>query len=357
MNIMQGESATIVYATVNATTVSVNNGVGNVPPSGSFVVSPTTNTTYTITATNTGGSTTCNVTVQVTPGTAPRIIRFTANPTTIDQGGTSTLVWQVENATTVSIAPTVGTVALIGTSDVKPQQTTTYTLTATNNFGSVTATATVTVNVPVTPPPGGGGQNVMISSFTANPPVSPSPGSPVVLTCLATNATSVTINGVGPVNSAGQVTVNPQQTTTYTCSAAGQGGPATATVTVTVTPTQPPPTQPPPVISVGGLNGLTCSATAAPAAGSGAMFVCETVVRQVTLDLSQSTSPSGSTPLTFLTTPQNIRSAVLNPTSAQPTVQLGEQFGDYFFNVTVTDAKGNVSTAIVDIRLVVTRVP
>lgn len=356
MNIMQGESATILYATVNATMVSVSNGVGNVPPNGSFVVTPTATTTYTITASNTGGSTSCNVTVQVTPGTAPRIIRFTANPTTIDQGGTSTLVWQVENATTVSISPTVGSVPLIGTSDVKPTQTTTYTLTATNNFGSVSATATVTVNT--TPPPPPPGQNVMISSFTANPPVSPSPGAPVVLTCIASNATSVTINGVGPVNSAGQVTVNPQTTTTYTCTAAGNGGPATATVTVQVTPNQPPPPPvTPPVIVVGGLNGLTCSSPATVVGSTGATFVCQTVVRQVTLDLSQSTSPSGATPLSYLTVSQSGQSAVLNPTSPQPTVQLGEQFGDYFFSVTVTDNKGNKSTATVDIQLVVTRVP
>ena len=355
MNIMQGESATIVYATVNATSVSVNNGVGSVQPNGSFVVSPTATTSYVLTAMGAGGSTaSCNVTVQVTPGTAPRIIRFTANPMTITSGATSTLVWQVENATTVSIAPTVGTVQLVGTADVTPTQTTTYTLTATNSFGTVTATATVTVTTGGgTPPPG---QNVTISSFTANPPVSPSPGSPVVLTCIAANATSVTINGVGPVNSSGSVTVNPTQTTTYTCTAAGTGGPATATVTVTVTQTTPPPNQPPPVIVVGGLNGLSCSAPAV-SSGSGGTYVCQTVVRQVTLDLSQSSSPSGATPLSYLTTSNNTSAAVLNPTSPQPTVQLGEQFGDYLFTVTVTDSKGNRSTATVDIQLVVTRVP
>jgi hypothetical protein len=292
----------------------------------------------------------------VTAGTAPQIIRFTANPTTINQGATSTLVWQVQNANTVTITPTLNGVPLIGTGDVTPAQTTTYTLTAVNNFGQVSATATVTV-IPATttpPPP----VNVAITSFTANPPTSPAPGSPVVLTCIATNATSVSINGVGPVNSANQVTVNPQVTTTYTCTATGTGPPATATVTVPVTQTTtPPPVTPPPTIVVTGLSGLTCSATAAPAAGSGATFVCDTVVRQVTIDLSQSTSSAGNTPLSFLTTSQSSQAAVLNATSPQPTVQLGEQFGDYFFTVTVTDSKGNKSTATVDIRLVVTRVP
>jgi hypothetical protein len=291
----------------------------------------------------------------VTPGTAPRIIRFTANPATITKGATSTLVWQVENATTVTITPDLNTVPLIGTQDVTPQQTITYTLTATNNFGNVSATATITVTTPPPPPPPV--TNVAITSFTANPPTSPTPGAPVVLTCIATNATGVAINGVGPVNGSNQVTVNPQTTTTYTCTALGNGPPATATVTVQVTPVTPPPPPPPPVIVIGGLNGVTCSTPAVASGGSQATFVCQTVVRQVQLDLSQSTSPAGNTPLTFLTTSQNTRSAVLTPTSSKPTVQLGEQFGDYIFTVVVTDSKGQQATATVDIQLVVSRIP
>ena len=197
MNIIQGESATIVYATVNATSVTVSNGVGSVSTNGSFVVSPTTTTSYTITAANAGGSTTCSVSVQVTPDAAPQIIRFTANPTSITHGATSTLVWQVQNATTVTITPGINSVPLIGTQDVTPQQTQTYTLTATNSYGSVNATATITVTPP-TPPPVNNPPS--ITSFTANPPVSPSPGSPVVLTCLAKNASSVSVSVVAPAS-------------------------------------------------------------------------------------------------------------------------------------------------------------
>ena len=39
-----------------------------------------------------------------------------------------------------------------------------------------------------------------------------------------------------------------------------------------------------------------------------------------------------------------------------PTVQVAELFGDYFFDVTVTDSKGNKTTLPVDVQLVVTRV-
>ena len=148
--------------------------------------------------------------------------------------------------------------------------------------------------------------------------------------------------------------MNPQQTTTYQCTATGSvGPPATASVTVQVTPAT---TTPPPTIIVGGLSGLTCSAPTAPG-NVHATYVCQTVVRQVQINLSQSTSPAGNTPLTYLTASQNSAAAVLGATSAEPIVQLGEQFGDYFFTVVVTDSKGNQATATVDIELAVTRVP
>lgn len=76
----------------------------------------------------------------------PLITSFLANPQVIDAGGTSTLTWAVSDATTVTISPGVGSVALIGTFVVIPQETTTYTLTASNAAGNVTANVDVTVS-------------------------------------------------------------------------------------------------------------------------------------------------------------------------------------------------------------------
>jgi hypothetical protein len=296
-----------------------------------------------ITATNAFGSDTCNVAIQVTPGSAPRIIRFSAGPISIAAGGTSTLVWQVENATTVSIAPAVGTVGLVGTQDVKPAQTTTYTLTATNNFGTVTATATVTVTTP--PPP----VNPTITSFTANPPTSPSPGSPVVLTCLAQNANKVTISGVGDVDASGNLTVNPQTSTTYTCVAvSSSGAQVSQSLNVPVTPAGGGGQLPVIIVTSGAAN---CVTTAV----QGGTTTCQTVVRLLDLNLSGSSSPAGNNPLTFFTTSRNTSSVVLNPTSPTPSVQLAEGFGDYFFDVVVTDSKGNKALATIDIQYVRTR--
>ncbi|MDP2877227.1 MAG: fibronectin type III domain-containing protein, partial [Holophaga sp.] len=77
--------------------------------------------------------------------TTPVISAFTASPTTITAGGSSTLAWTVTGATSLSINNGVGTVT--GSSRVvTPSATTTYTLTATNASGPVTRSAQVTVN-------------------------------------------------------------------------------------------------------------------------------------------------------------------------------------------------------------------
>ena len=341
MNINQGESSTLFYQTLNADSVTITPGIGNVAKNGSVVVTPTTSTTYTITATNAFGSDTCNVAVQVTAGTGPRIVRFTAGPLSVPQGGTSTLVWQVENATKIDIQPTVGTVPLVGTQDVTLQQNTTYTLTASNAFGTVSAQVTVTVIPTPKPPP-----DPIITSFTANPATSTVPGSPVVLTCLAQNASRVVISGIGNVDASGNLTVNPQVTTTYVCVAVNSIG-VTVSKNLTVPVNPGGGGGPVPVIVV-----TSASATCLPAVSPGGVTVCETVVRLLDLDLSGSSSPVGNTPLTFFTTSRNTSAVVLNPTSPKLSVQLSELFGDYLFDVVVTDSKGNKGTATIDVRYV-----
>ena len=82
--------------------------------------------------------------------TAPIINSFSASPSTITVGESSTLSWSATDATSVTIDNGIGSVALTGTTAVNPTTTTTYTLTATNVAGSVTATTTVTVSSAVT---------------------------------------------------------------------------------------------------------------------------------------------------------------------------------------------------------------
>jgi peptidoglycan-associated lipoprotein len=67
------------------------------------------------------------------------------------------------------------------------------------------------------------------------------PGGSSTLTWKTTDATNVSIVGLGQVASAGTQTVSPTQTTSYHLIAQGDGGTADATATVTVASAAPPP--------------------------------------------------------------------------------------------------------------------
>jgi peptidoglycan-associated lipoprotein len=85
---------------------------------------------------------------------APVVAQFTAEPTSIQRGQSSTLRWEVSgDVTSVSIDPGVGTVQRTGSQRVSPSDSATYTLTATGPGGSTTASATVSVGAPPPPPP------------------------------------------------------------------------------------------------------------------------------------------------------------------------------------------------------------
>lgn len=80
----------------------------------------------------------------VPTGPPPTISSFTATPSTISPGQSSTLNWTVSGASYYIVSPQIG--AIRGTSvSVTPTQTTTYTLYSTNEYGRNTANVTVTV--------------------------------------------------------------------------------------------------------------------------------------------------------------------------------------------------------------------
>ena len=121
---------------------------GNIPAtSGTAVsVSPAGTTTYTLTVTPSGG-TPATATATVTVDPVPVITTFSASPTTIASGNSSSLTASFTGGTGVitpgNIAVTSGTPVA-----VSPASSTTYTLTVTPPVGTVNATsqATVTVN-------------------------------------------------------------------------------------------------------------------------------------------------------------------------------------------------------------------
>ena len=88
----------------------------------------------------------------VTPP-APVVAQFSAEPTSIQRGQSSTLRWEVTgSATSVSVDQTIGAVQNTGNRRVFPSESTTYTLTATGPGGTTTGSATVSVTAPPPPP-------------------------------------------------------------------------------------------------------------------------------------------------------------------------------------------------------------
>ena len=127
--------------------VSINQDIGTVGVTGSTTVNPNTSTSYTLTATNPGGTSTAGFTLVVYQ---PVGVNITASPNPIAAGQTTTLSWSVSgDADTASIDNGIGTVLFNSSTQVSPSVTTTYTLSASGNGGA--DSDTVTVNVCQTP--------------------------------------------------------------------------------------------------------------------------------------------------------------------------------------------------------------
>lgn len=79
------------------------------------------------------------------PAPATPAATLTANPSTIEQGQSTTLTWQTTNATEVTIAG-LGTLPASGSRSVAPGASTSYTLVAAGPGGTKDASTRVTVN-------------------------------------------------------------------------------------------------------------------------------------------------------------------------------------------------------------------
>jgi len=165
-------------------------------------------------------------------GGAPPIINiFSASPSTINQGESSTLTWSVSDADTVTITPGVGTVDSSDSIPVSPEVTTVYTLSATNSAGSVTATTTVTVSsVAVT--------GVTLNQATMILTAGGATGT-LVATVAPANTTNKSVNWFSSAPAVATVAngvVTPLTAGTTTITVTTVDGGFTATCTVTVNP-------------------------------------------------------------------------------------------------------------------------
>jgi hypothetical protein len=167
----------------------------------------------------------CTLIVKDESSSLPVISYFSASPTSIVQGNSSKIGWEVLNASSVTIQPDIGDVALAGTKTVSPGNTTTYTLVATNEKGSVNTAIKITVSATNTGLP-------TINSFAASPAII-ALGSPSVLSWNVSNATRVSISpGIGTVDSIGSTMVTPTGTTNYTLMARNSAGQVSYNISV-----------------------------------------------------------------------------------------------------------------------------
>src|ERR1700722_2241017 len=85
-----------------------------------------------------------------TPAAPPArpTVDLQASTTIIQRGEAVTLTWTSTNATSLSLSPGIGNVPAEGTQRVTPQDSTTYTISATGPGGSADANVRITVNVP-----------------------------------------------------------------------------------------------------------------------------------------------------------------------------------------------------------------
>ena len=121
----------------------------------------------------------------------PVINSFSASPSNISVGESSTLNWTVTGAATVSIDQGIGNVALTGPRVVAPLVTTTYTLTVSNSAGSTTATTQVMVTGAPTPTPTPTPASLPIVNYFTSSLSSIGLGSSTTLSWNVSNATSI----------------------------------------------------------------------------------------------------------------------------------------------------------------------
>jgi len=163
-SIPAGGSAVLGWNVSNATNIIIDQGVGTVNATGSATITPAATTTYSLIAVNASGTTTRSVTVAIagasvsTPFVGVPQIQLSVTPTGITPKGTAVLSWSVVGATSAAIDNGIGNVPPSGARPVSPNVPTTYTLTASNPYGTNTSSVYLAVappGAPLTiPPPG-----------------------------------------------------------------------------------------------------------------------------------------------------------------------------------------------------------
>ena len=228
--VQSGGSSTLNWQSTNATSCTASGGwTGTKATTGSEArPNITANTTFNLSCTGAGGSIQRSVTVNVQATPPAPTLTLTANPATIQSGGSSTLNWTSANATSCTASGGwSGSKATSGNQTfTNLTATTNYTLQCTGAGGNVSRTAQVTVTTAPAP----------TVDLNANP-TAVAPSGTSMLSWTSTNATACTASegwsgSRQPQGSESTPALSNNTVFTLTCT--GAGGSASDTVTVTV---------------------------------------------------------------------------------------------------------------------------
>jgi hypothetical protein len=208
--IKKGDSTTLTWTSANASSASISPNIGTVALNGSksVVVNDTTRFVGEFTSAH-GKKVQCSVTVTVKDEEVEYpTCTLSASPTQINKGQSTTLTWTSDDATSASISPNIGTVALNGSQSVVLNSTTQFVGEFRDTHGhKVTCTATVTVRDDEDKYP------------TCSMSISPSQvkkGENATLTWTSNDATSASISpNIGSVQVDGSKTVTVNSATQY----------------------------------------------------------------------------------------------------------------------------------------------
>ncbi len=182
-----GEPVTVHWAVDNAQRVELRPVAQDLDPrTGQYTIAgglPAA-TTLTLIVTNPFGSAERSIavpvaaappapTVSAEPG-APVIEDWAVSPLTVNVGDPVTIRWRVSHAELVTLQP-LGSVGLSGEVELKPQATTTYKLTASNEGRTAERSQQVIVNVPATAAPSPAPSDTVAPAPSATATLRPSP--------------------------------------------------------------------------------------------------------------------------------------------------------------------------------------
>ena len=225
------EDPLLEWSSTNATSATLNQGIGSVPVNGTYNVFPEETTTYTLTVTGPGGSAQCSVTVTVTvvpPEDSETSCDIWTDDSHVEAGDTVRISWSSEGND-----PWIdghGDVNNDGFFDVQVWNDRTFTLHVYSNFGEEEE-CSVTVYVDDVPPPPQEDEpycDIWASDTTIKDYES------TTLTWVSANASSAGLSSIGSVPVNGSRIVSPDHTTTYTLTVHNSSGSDQCQITIVV---------------------------------------------------------------------------------------------------------------------------